>query len=48
MTDVRAKSVSLTWLFLDLADDVLAPLGFEAVTPRADDERGSQVSLQHP
>ena len=47
MSDVRAKSLSLTSLFLELADDVLAPLGFEAVTPRADDERGSQVSLRH-
>ena len=48
MVDVRAKSLSLTRLFLDLADDVLAPLGFTVVTPRADDERGSQVSLRHP
>ncbi len=48
MTDVRAKSVSLTRLFLDLSDDVLAPLGFTVATPRVDDERGSQVSLQHP
>ncbi len=47
MSDVRAKSLSLTSLFLELADDVLAPLGFEAVTPRADAERGSQVSLRH-
>ena len=47
MRDVRAKSLSLTSLFLELADDVLAPLGFEAVTPRADQERGSQVSLRH-
>ena len=30
MSDVRAKSLSLTSLFLELADDVLAPLGFEA------------------
>jgi len=48
MTDVRAKSVSLTRLFLELADDVLAPLGFTVATPRVDDERGSQVSLRHP
>ena len=47
MSDVRAKSLSLTSLFLELADDALAPLGFEAVTPRADDERGGQVSLRH-
>ena len=48
MTDVRAKSLSLTRLFLELADDVLAPLGFTVATPRVDDERGSQVSLRHP
>jgi kynureninase len=48
MTEVREKSVSLTRLFLDLADDVLAPLGFTVATPRVDEERGSQVSLQHP
>ncbi len=48
MDSVRAKSLSLTSLFLTLVDDVLAPLGFEAVTPRPDAERGSQVSLRHP
>ena len=48
MADVRAKSLSLTRLFLDLSDDVLAPLGFTVATPRVDDERGSQVSLRHP
>jgi kynureninase len=48
MGDVRAKSLSLTSLFLELADDVLEPLGFSVVTPRADDQRGSQVSLRHP
>jgi kynureninase len=46
--DVRRKSLSLTGLFLELADSALAPLGFATVTPRADDERGSQVSLRHP
>jgi kynureninase len=48
MTEVRAKSLSLTRLFLELADDVLAPLGFEVMTPREDEQRGSQVSLRHP
>jgi kynureninase len=47
MADVRERSLSLTRLFLALTDRVLAPLGFEVVTPRADDERGSQVSLAH-
>jgi kynureninase len=48
MDEVRARSLSLTRLFLDLADAELVPRGFEVVTPRADDERGSQVSLSHP
>jgi kynureninase len=48
MSDVRRKSLSLTSFFLELADEFLVPLGFEPVTPRADDERGSQVSLRHP
>jgi kynureninase len=48
MTDVRRKSLSLTSFFLELADEFLVPLGFEPVTPRPDDERGSQVSLRHP
>jgi kynureninase len=48
MSDVRAKSLSLTSLFMSLADGVLSPLGFEVATPRADAERGSQVSLRHP
>jgi kynureninase len=48
MTDVRRKSLSLTSFFLELADEFLVPLGFEPVTPRTEDERGSQVSLRHP
>lgn len=48
MADVRARSLSLTRLFLRLADAELVPRGFGIVTPRADDERGSQVSLAHP
>jgi kynureninase len=48
MAQVRAKSLSLTSLFIDLADEVLAPLGFTMATPRTPSERGSQVSLRHP
>ena len=48
MGAVRAKSLSLTSFFLELADRALAPLGFTAVTPRDPAERGSQVSLRHP
>lgn len=48
LSALRAKSLSLTALFIELADEVLAPLGFSVVTPRAAGERGSQVSLRHP
>jgi kynureninase len=47
MAAVRHKSLALTRLFIELADERLAPLGFSVVTPRADDARGSQVSLRH-
>ena len=48
MSQVRTRSLSLTALFLDLADGHLATRGFAVVTPRRDEERGSQVSLRHP
>ncbi len=41
---VRAKSHSLTTLFIELVDG----LDVELVTPRDPDLRGSQVSLRHP
>jgi kynureninase len=42
---VRAKSVALTSLFIDLIDQELGE-EFEIVTPRSADQRGSQVSLR--
>jgi kynureninase len=45
---VRAKSLRLGEFFIAGADDVLAGLGFEVVTPRAPERRGSHVSLRHP
>ncbi|WP_031157917.1 kynureninase [Streptosporangium roseum] len=45
---VRAKSVALTSLFIDLAEELRAPYGLELVTPRDPERRGSQVSLRHP
>jgi len=48
MAEVRAKSLSLTSFFLELADEALTPLGFTAVTPRDPAQRGSQVSMRHP
>ncbi len=41
---VRAKSLELTDLFMDLTAD----LDVEAVTPRDPARRGSQVALRHP
>lgn len=48
MADVRARSLSLTGLFLELAESELVPRGFGVMTPRAAADRGSQVSLTHP
>jgi kynureninase len=45
---VRAKSLRLGEFFIAGTDDVLAGLGFEVVTPRAPERRGSHVSLRHP
>lgn len=45
---VRSRSLSLTSLFCDLADEHLAGAGFTMLTPRAPDGRGSQVALRHP
>jgi hypothetical protein len=45
---VRAKSLRLGEFFIAGADDGLAGLGFEVVTPRAPERRGSHVSLRHP
>jgi kynureninase len=46
LAQVRAKSVSVTSFFIDCADALLP--GFEVVTPREPQRRGSQVSLRHP
>ena len=42
---IRAKSVSLTSLFIDLARDVLVPVGFSIESPEDPDHRGSHVAL---
>ncbi len=44
---IRAKSESLTQLFIDLYDIYLAPLGLGLATVRDAAQRGSQVSLTH-
>lgn len=48
MEAVRAKSVALTSYCIDLADEVLAPLGVTVASPRDPDRRGGHVTLHHP
>ncbi|GAB3416343.1 kynureninase [Massilia agilis] len=45
---LRAKSLALTDLFIDLVEARCAGHPLELVTPRAPDRRGSQVSFTHP
>ncbi len=45
MAALRAKSVALTGLFIDLVEQKCAGHGLELATPRAGAERGSQVSF---
>lgn len=44
MKALRAKSLALTDLFIQLAEDA----GLEVLTPREHERRGSQVALRHP
>ena len=45
---LRAKGVALTSYLIELADAVLAPLGFSVASPRDAERRGAHVSLHHP
>ena len=45
---LRCKSQLLGDLFIRLFDEALGPYGFELVSPRNAQVRGSQVSLTHP
>ena len=47
MAAVRAKSVSLTSLFVTLATDHLERAGYRVASPRDDAARGSHVALSH-
>jgi kynureninase len=47
MAALREKSVALCELFIRLADERCAPLGFSVASPRDARVRGSQVSLVH-
>src|SRR5699024_8192353 len=46
MPDLRATSLSLTDLFIDLVDERLGRFGVETVVPRDHVQRGSQVCLR--
>ena len=45
---VRAKSIGLTTYAIELADELLAPLGVEVASPRDPDRRGGHVTVRHP
>jgi kynureninase len=45
---LRQKSMRQTGYLIDLADEILAPLGFTLGSPRDPLRRGSHVSLRHP
>jgi kynureninase len=45
---LRAKGVALTSYLIGLADAWLAPHGVAVASPRADERRGSHVTLAHP
>ena len=45
---LRAKSVALSELLIGLVEQECCDFGFELVSPREAERRGSQVSLRHP
>ena len=45
---VRHKSIALTEHAVELADELLAPLGAVLASPRAAADRGSHVTVDHP
>ena len=45
---VRDKSVALTSYAMELADELLAPLGVEVASPRDPERRGGHVTLAPP
>ncbi len=48
VASIRAKSVELTELAVQLFDEALAPLGFVLASPRAAGRRGSHITVGHP
>jgi kynureninase len=47
MAAVRAKSIALTELFIELVEERCKGMGFELASPREATRRGSQVSFRH-
>ncbi len=45
---VRAKSMGLTQLFTELAEEICGEFGIGVFSPREAERRGSQVALTHP
>jgi len=45
---IRAKSISLSGLFLEMYHSLLQPLGFSLASPLHDDQRGSHIAVRHP
>ncbi|GAA2845620.1 kynureninase [Streptosporangium fragile] len=48
LTALRAKSVALTSLFVELVEEFCASYDLALVSPRDPERRGSQVSFRHP
>ena len=47
LASIRAKSVALTGLFMDLVEPLAAEFAARIITPRADALRGSHVAITH-
>jgi len=45
---IRAKSLAMTELMMDVADDILATHGFVVANPREQERRGAHIALAHP
>ncbi|UTW54708.1 kynureninase [Kordiimonas sp. SCSIO 12610] len=48
IAEVRAKSIALSELFVNLVEELCGDFGFEFICPRDERERGSQVAFAHP
>ncbi|HSP65149.1 MAG TPA: aminotransferase class V-fold PLP-dependent enzyme, partial [Candidatus Deferrimicrobium sp.] len=47
MAAVRAKSIALSEMFIELVEERCAGMGFNLASPREPERRGSQVALRH-